>query len=85
MKRILLIIDPQNSFCDPTGELFVDGASRDMERLSDFIEMNGDAFERIVVTLDSHNRMHIAHPVWWVDKEGNHPARHRRNHRHTQH
>ncbi|WP_300669022.1 hypothetical protein [Desulfoluna sp.] len=74
MKRILLIIDPQNSFCDPAGELFVEGASRDMERLTDFIEMNGDAFDRIVVTLDSHNRMHIAHPAWWVDKQGNPPA-----------
>ena len=73
MKRTLLIIDPQNSFCDPAGKLFVEGASRDMERLTDFVEINGDAFERIVVTLDSHNRMHIAHPVWWVDTEGNHP------------
>lgn len=73
MKRTLLIIDPQNSFCDPAGKLFVDGASRDMERLTDFVEINGDAFERIVVTLDSHNRMHIAHPVWWVDTEGNPP------------
>ncbi|SCY27099.1 hypothetical protein [Desulfoluna spongiiphila] len=74
MKRILLIIDPQNSFCDPTGELFVEGASRDMERLTDFIEMNGDAFSRVVVTLDSHNRMHIAHPAWWADRSGNPPA-----------
>lgn len=74
MKRTLMIIDPQNSFCDPAGELFVEGASRDMERLTDFIEMNGDAFERIVVTLDSHNRVHIAHPVWWVDRNGNPPA-----------
>ena len=73
MKRILLIIDPQKSFCDPTGELFVEGASRDMERLTDFIEMNGDAFSRVVVTLDSHNRMHIAHPAWWQDRSGNPP------------
>lgn len=74
MKRILLIIDPQNSFCDPAGELFVDGANRDMERLTAFIETNGEAFGRIVVTLDSHNRMHIAHPAWWVDRQGNPPA-----------
>jgi len=74
LKRILLIIDPQNSFCDPTGELFVEGANRDMERLTDFIERNGDAFSRVVVTLDSHNRMHIAHPAWWTDREGNPPA-----------
>lgn len=73
MKRVLLIIDPQNSFCDPAGELFVEGANHDIARLTDFIETNGDTFNRIVVTLDSHNRMHIAHPVWWVDNEGNHP------------
>ena len=74
MNRVLLIVDPQNSFCDPQGELFVSGADRDMERLSTFIKTHGHLFSRIVVTMDSHNRVHIAHPIWWVDKEGNHPA-----------
>lgn len=25
-------------------------------------------------TMDSHRTLHIAHPTWWVDKNGNHPA-----------
>ena len=74
MERALLIIDPQNSFCHPDGELSVEGADRDMERLSRFIQANGEAFHRILVTLDSHNRMHIAHPAWWKDPQGTPPA-----------
>ena len=31
-KRIeLLIIDPQNDFCDPSGALYVGGAENDMD------------------------------------------------------
>lgn len=74
MKTHLLIIDPQNSFCDPEGELFVTNADNDMKRLAEFISKNDNQITRISVTLDSHNRIHIAHPVWWVDQKGNHPA-----------
>lgn len=69
----LLIIDPQNSFCDPKGELYVSHAEQDMARLVRFIHDQGDSLGRITVTLDSHNRMHIAHPVWWRDHTGNEP------------
>lgn len=74
MNTHLLIIDPQNSFCDPNGELYVTNADQDMRRLARFIRDHQDSFSRITVTLDSHNRMHIAHPVWWKDQNGNHPA-----------
>ncbi len=74
MKNHLLIIDPQNSFCHPQGELYVKGAKEDMERLAGFIEKKADKIDRITVTLDSHNKVHIAHPIWWKDKNGNHPA-----------
>jgi nicotinamidase/pyrazinamidase len=73
MKNHLLIVDPQNSFCDPKGELYVSNAEHDMSRLAEFIKENGDFLDRITVTLDSHNRMNIAHPVWWLDREGKHP------------
>ncbi|MBU1169676.1 MAG: isochorismatase family protein [Proteobacteria bacterium] len=73
MKTHLLIIDPQNSFCDPQGELYVPRADLDMTRLSRFIDDKGDFIFRVTVTLDSHNRMHIAHPVWWLDEKGHHP------------
>ena len=74
MKRVLLIIDPQNSFCDAKGELCVPEAHGDMKRLAAFIDTQGHLFSRIVVTLDSHNRVHIAHPIWWINEKGEHPA-----------
>ena len=37
-KNCLLIIDPQNDFCDKKGSLFVPGADKDIKRLSKFIE-----------------------------------------------
>lgn len=73
MKTLLLIIDPQNSFCDPSGELYVDGAENDMRRLADLIRRRRTDIRRIIVTLDSHNKVHIAHPVWWIDGEGDPP------------
>jgi len=34
----LLIIDPQVDFCDPSGALYVPGAEKDMERLSEMVK-----------------------------------------------
>ena len=73
-KAILLVIDPQFDFCDPKGNLYVNGADKDMERLGKMIATYGDRIDRINVTLDSHQWVHIAHPVWWVDSNGNHPS-----------
>lgn len=73
MTTHLLIIDPQNSFCHPEGALYVPGAEEDMKRLADFLRAAGDRIDRATVTLDSHNKIHIAHPNWWVDADGNPP------------
>jgi nicotinamidase-related amidase len=73
-KAILLVIDPQEDFCNPNGHLYVNGADKDMSRLATMINTYGDRIERINVTLDSHQWVHIAHPVWWVDSTGNHPG-----------
>ena len=70
----LIIIDPQVDFCDPKGALFVGGADADTDRLSKFIKDNLYRIDGINVTLDSHHRLHIAHPIWWVDQNGNQPA-----------
>lgn len=82
MNKTLLIIDPQNDFCDipealtmgnkPT--LPVPGSHNDMIVLSDYIKNHSDNFNEIIVTLDSHNIIDIAHKLWWVDKDGNHPS-----------
>ncbi|MGH9942980.1 MAG: hypothetical protein ACRD9R_11560 [Pyrinomonadaceae bacterium] len=73
-KVSLLIIDPQVDFCDPQrGALYVPGAEEDMRRLAAMIRRGGDQFDAIHVTLDSHHYVHIAHPVFWRDREGNQP------------
>lgn len=69
----LFIIDPQHDFCNPNGALYVPGADKDMERLSNMVKNNLGQIDDIHLTLDSHNYLHIAHPIWWVDSNGNHP------------
>ena len=73
MSVILLTIDPQVDFCNPNGALYVPGAEKDIQRLSKMIVENIPEISMINVTLDSHHFVHIAHPVWWVDKNNNHP------------
>ena len=76
----LLIIDPQNDFCDlpsywcprdpvsggmAAPALPVGGAHADMLRLASFIRTQGERLTSISVTLDSHHRYDIAHPTFW--------------------
>lgn len=75
MNIHLLIIDPQNDFCDPqNGALYVPGAEHDMARLAAMIDRLGDRIDDIHVTLDSHHLVDIAHPVFWVDADGKAPT-----------
>lgn len=75
MKTHLLVIDPQNDFCDIEGAaLPVRGADADMKRLAAFIRERGDSLDAITVTLDSHSPVHVAHPSWWQDASGGKPA-----------
>lgn len=84
--RHLLIIDPQNDFCDLPEEfcpliggarwqpaLPVAGAHADMLRLAALMDAAGDAFDAISVTLDSHHHFDIGHPAFWLDEAGNPP------------
>lgn len=72
----LLIIDPQNDFCDlPPGSggnpaLPVHGAHADMQRLAAFIRAHAEQLTDITVTLDSHHRLDIAHPTFWQRGDG---------------
>jgi nicotinamidase/pyrazinamidase len=68
----MLIIDPQKDFM-PGGPLGVPGADEDMKRLAYLIDNRSDEIDNIIVTLDSHHTVHVAHPIWWVDQEGNNP------------
>ena len=68
----LLIIDPQNDF-HPGGALAIPTADQDAERVATFIRKHTYDIDRIVITLDSHQRIHIAHGVFWVGESGEHP------------
>ncbi|GHT93769.1 hypothetical protein FACS1894116_06500 [Betaproteobacteria bacterium] len=74
----LVIIDPQNDFCDLPAALRGDnvpalpvaGAHADMLRLAALIEQGGQGISAISVTLDSHLRLDIAHPGFWQQADG---------------
>ena len=81
----LLIIDAQNDFCDlppshrpldPLSDrvlqpaLPVPGAHADLQRLAGFIRDAGPGLTGITVTLDSHHRVDIAHPTFWMKAGG---------------
>ena len=73
MNLELLIIDPQKDFCDPKGSLFVPGADKDIQRLTEMVSRLGNKIKDIHVTLDSHHFVDIAHPIFWIDSDGKHP------------
>ena len=69
MKVTLLIIDPQNDF-HSGGSLAVPGADEDAERIANLIKTHMETIERIVITMDSHNKLHIAHGAFWESGNG---------------
>ena len=73
LKNAFLIIDAQFDFCHPEGALFVPGAEQDIERMAKLIRQHSDQIDHIVVTLDTHHVLDIAHPLFWHDASGNHP------------
>jgi nicotinamidase/pyrazinamidase len=66
----LLIIDPQNDFCEPSGALFVPGAGEDMLRLSSFVRSARQRLGEVVITLDSHPSVAIERPTFWKRGDG---------------
>ncbi len=72
-RLALLIIDAQNDFCTPEGALFVPGAVEDTERLAALIRQEKDRIHYLVVTLDTHQVLDIAHPGFWENAAGESP------------
>ncbi|UBB16598.1 cysteine hydrolase family protein [Comamonas odontotermitis] len=81
----LLIIDPQNDFCDLPQDwrpataatsmpfapsLPVAGAHADMQRLAKWIGRQSERLDNITITLDSHQAYDIAHPAFWQQGNG---------------
>jgi len=78
-KTWLTLIDVQNTFCIPDFELYVGGRSgrgavEDNARLSQFIYRNLANITHITATMDTHTAMQVFHAIFFVDKDGNHPA-----------
>ena len=69
----LLVIDPQFDFCNQAGSLFVPGADKDCVRLADMIRRISPKINDIHITLDTHHRYDIAHPMFWINSSGKHP------------
>jgi nicotinamidase-related amidase len=74
----LLLIDVQNTFCLPEGELFVGGRSGrgavdDAARLVTFIYRNLGRITTIISSLDTHTTAQIFHPYFWMNRAGEHP------------
>lgn len=70
MKTALLIIDAQYDFCNPEGSLFVPGAPEDIQRMVALITHHSENIDAIFVTLDTHQVLDIAHPLFWEDAQG---------------
>jgi len=70
----LVIIDPQNDFCDHRGSLYVEGAEDDISRLAGHISRTRGKYSDIFVSLDSHDPIAIFHPKFWLDENGANPA-----------
>ncbi len=72
----LLLIDPQNDFCDFDGTapgtpaLPVAGADADMQRAAAFLNAAAAQVDRVVVTFDSHAAYGIERPGFWVHADG---------------
>ena len=65
MKTTLLLIDVQNDF-HSGGSLAIPGADADTVRIASFLRNYSRQIDRIIATLDSHFKLHIAHPSFWV-------------------
>jgi nicotinamidase-related amidase len=74
VKNALVIVDPQNDFCDPRGALYVEGAAADIDRLARHISGRGSGYSDIIISLDSHDVIAVFHPGFWLDEKSKHPA-----------
>jgi nicotinamidase/pyrazinamidase len=64
-NNTLLLIDVQKDF-HAGGSLAIPGADDDVERIVQFITTNSQNLHRIICTFDSHYKLHIAHPCFWI-------------------
>ncbi|KAG1708833.1 hypothetical protein DVH05_022454 [Phytophthora capsici] len=68
----LLVIDQQVDF-HPGGSLAIPTANEDAECIAAFIRKHSGELKQLVLTLDSHQRYHIAHGIFWQNADGKSP------------
>lgn len=74
LKLHVVCIDDQNDFTDVNGSLYVKGGDENVRRAAAMIERLRDKITDIHVTMDSHHKVDISHPIWWLDEHGNKPG-----------
>ena len=52
----------------------VPNADDDSERIVGLLRKHGNKFQKVIVTLDSHSKIHIAHGIFWTSPTGETPA-----------
>lgn len=62
MKKILIVVDFQNDFCNPKGSLYVDGASMAKEAIMKYIRDNKDIIS-VLFTVDWHTIDHCSFDI----------------------
>ncbi|KAJ8569309.1 hypothetical protein ON010_g5951 [Phytophthora cinnamomi] len=68
----ILVIDQQVSF-HPGGSLAIDTANADAARIAAFMSNHTSELSQVVLTMDSHQRYHIAHGIFWENDAGESP------------
>ncbi|KAF4319488.1 hypothetical protein BBO99_00005631 [Phytophthora kernoviae] len=68
----ILVIDQQVSF-HPGGSLAIASANEDAARIAAFISNHITELSQVVLTMDSHQRYHIAHGIFWENDAGESP------------
>jgi len=68
----LFIIDPQVDF-HPGGSLAIPTADEDAMCTAKFIWEHMHEISQLIITMDSHQRLHIAHGIFWTNEAGESP------------
>jgi len=73
VRRIAVGIDYQVDFVRDDGSLKVGGALDDTKRYIEYLYGNAEYISAVLLSLDQHLPWQIFFPLWWKDKNGNHP------------
>lgn len=73
-KDALLVIDAQIGFCQSGAGLYVPGAEKDVQRLTEFVYRNAQSLGKLFFSLNTHHVFQIFYPSFWKDVQGQAPA-----------